>query len=360
MESLAGWCVAITADRRAQEQAQLLEACGARVLSTRLVTSSPCGEGELRACTAELVADPPDTVVANTAVGVRGWIAWAASWGLGDALLSTLRQATVVARGAKAAAALHTEDVAVAWRSTTETLDDVADRLISSGVAGTRIAVQLDGRLDRELGGRLRGEGAEVIDVPVYRVEPDPGGAGARRLCSALHSGELDAVTFTSPAAVDAYAALNIDADVLHACVGPVTAAAAAKRHVPAVLVPRSGRGRLGPMVRTLAVALSARARTIRLGEHTVQVQGSNITVDDQDERVQLTPTERTLLDALIDARGAVLSKPALAGAAWSGDVDDHAVEVAVNRLRRKLGPAAPALETTNRRGYRLAASEET
>ena len=35
--------------------------------------------------------------------------------------------------------------------------------------------------------------------------------------------------------------------------------------------------------------------------------------------------------------------------------LSEHAVEVAVNRLRTKLGPAAGALETTNRRGYRLA-----
>ena len=35
--------------------------------------------------------------------------------------------------------------------------------------------------------------------------------------------------------------------------------------------------------------------------------------------------------------------------------VNARPVEVAVNRLRAKLGPAAAALETTNRRGYRLA-----
>ena len=40
---------------------------------------------------------------------------------------------------------------------------------------------------------------------------------------------------------------------------------------------------------------------------------------------------------------------------AWDAPVDDHTVEVAINRLRRKLGPAALALETTNRRGYRIA-----
>jgi DNA-binding response OmpR family regulator len=57
----------------------------------------------------------------------------------------------------------------------------------------------------------------------------------------------------------------------------------------------------------------------------------------------------------MIDANGAVLSKPSLARAAWSDAVEDHTVEVTVNRLRRKLGPAAVALETSSRRGYRLA-----
>ena len=50
-----------------------------------------------------------------------------------------------------------------------------------------------------------------------------------------------------------------------------------------------------------------------------------------------------------------MLSKERLAATAWDAPVDDHTVEVAVNRLRRKLGPAALALETTNRRGYRIA-----
>ena len=35
--------------------------------------------------------------------------------------------------------------------------------------------------------------------------------------------------------------------------------------------------------------------------------------------------------------------------------MSEHTVEVTVNRLRTKLGRAAVALETSNRRGYRLA-----
>jgi DNA-binding response OmpR family regulator len=52
---------------------------------------------------------------------------------------------------------------------------------------------------------------------------------------------------------------------------------------------------------------------------------------------------------------GAVVSKERLAAIAWDTTVDAHTVEVTVNRLRRKLGPAAAALETSNRRGYRIA-----
>ncbi len=54
-------------------------------------------------------------------------------------------------------------------------------------------------------------------------------------------------------------------------------------------------------------------------------------------------------------AGGAVLSKRTLAQLAWTTTVSEHTVEVTVNRLRAKLGPAAVALQTSNRRGYRLA-----
>jgi uroporphyrinogen-III synthase len=42
---------------------------------------------------------------------------------------------------------------------------------------------------------------------------------------------------------------------------------------------------------------------------------------------------------------------------AWLGEeADEHAVEVAVARLRRRLGTRGHLLETVFRRGYRLAA----
>ena len=39
--------------------------------------SSPASETDLRARTEELLADRPATLIANTATGIRGWIALA-------------------------------------------------------------------------------------------------------------------------------------------------------------------------------------------------------------------------------------------------------------------------------------------
>jgi DNA-binding response OmpR family regulator len=84
-----------------------------------------------------------------------------------------------------------------------------------------------------------------------------------------------------------------------------------------------------------------------------VRIQGALVSVDGSE--VRLTPRERTLLEAMVAAGGAVMSKRTLAQVAWAGTVSEHTVEVTMNRLRSKLGPAAVALQTTNRRGYRLA-----
>jgi DNA-binding winged helix-turn-helix (wHTH) protein len=81
-------------------------------------------------------------------------------------------------------------------------------------------------------------------------------------------------------------------------------------------------------------------------------MQGALLEVDGR--TVQLTTRERWLLQALLGRPNAVCSKATLARTAWPSSVDHHTVEVTVNRLRRKLGPVAPALKTTNRRGYCL------
>lgn len=72
-----------------------------------------------------------------------------------------------------------------------------------------------------------------------------------------------------------------------------------------------------------------------------------------QDGReVRLTSREWSVLDALLAARGRVLSKAALEEALYAFDdtIEGNAVEVYVSRLRAKLGPGL--IETRRRLGY--------
>lgn len=71
----------------------------------------------------------------------------------------------------------------------------------------------------------------------------------------------------------------------------------------------------------------------------------------------RLTPTEWQLLLFLLTKPDIVHSRSELAAGAWGAGFDgrDTEVEVYVSRLRRKLGSAAPLLETVRGQGYRFA-----
>src|SRR2546423_159772 len=84
---------------------------------------------------------PPALWGASGAAGVQGWIATAWSWGLGPALLRTLRSAAIVARGASTAGALVGEGFDVDGRAGGDTLSEILDHLRGRGVTGLRVAV---------------------------------------------------------------------------------------------------------------------------------------------------------------------------------------------------------------------------
>ena len=356
MDLLAGWTIAVTADRRAEEQADLLQRRGAEVLLTPTVTTEPCDDHAVADATRRVLAGRVDDVVITTGIGLRSWVAMAWSWGLGEALLDQLTTATVWARGAKAVGALIGEGLP-AVTDHGETLREVRDAMLATGMAGRRVAVQCHGGDQAAFVASLREAGAEVHEVAVYAVAAVPPAGSLGRLSAACADGQLDAITFTSATAVAALIADAALADALRtgavrsACVGPVTAAAAQAAELPHIVVP--GTYRMGSMLRALGEEMAARGTSFRVHGVDVRHQGSRVAVDGA--VVRLTPRERRLLEAMLAAPGAVLSKDRLAATAWDEPVDGHTVEVTVNRLRRKLGPAAAAVETTNRRGYRIA-----
>src|SRR6187431_3158217 len=101
---LDGFVVGVTADRRAEEQSEMLRRRGARVLRAPVIRTLPLATDEgIRSATEALVAQPPAFVVANTGIGVRTWFGAAESWGVGEALREALMTARVLARGPKAA-----------------------------------------------------------------------------------------------------------------------------------------------------------------------------------------------------------------------------------------------------------------
>ena len=357
---LSGYTVAITADRRSEEQRELLHRRGARTIHAPTIRTLPLGhdDGVLAATTA-LLAQPPDVVVLTTGVGVRGWLATADSLGLGDHLVDVLRGARVLARGPKAAGAAAAAGIDVHWRARSETGAEVLAHLTAGPLDGVRVAVQRDGAPQPFLAEALRRRGADAVDVPIYRWElPDDG-----RLVEQLLVRQVDAVTFTSSPAVSNLMALAdgagradelrrvLNESVVSVCVGPVCAAALLAVGVTKPVVPT--RARLGAMVQALVRRFDGSGRRLRLGGIDVVVQGAAFTIDG--EELTLTDLERRLLGALAARPGTVVSKAALLERVWGdGDGDVHAVEVAVGRLRRRLGPAGAGLRSVPRRGYRL------
>jgi uroporphyrinogen-III synthase len=363
---MSGFVVGVTADRRADEQIAMLQRRGAAVLHGPAIRTHPVTvDGQLAAALDDLIARPPEVTVLSTGIGVRGVIEAAEVLGRAEALIEALAGSRVFSRGPKAHGAAVTVGLPVEWSTPSGVSSEILAELGRTGIAGVRIALQLDGARSQPLADALASLGADVVPVPVYRWSlPDDTGP-ALRLAQAVADGRVDAVTFTARPQIESLCEIAETAGVLDAlrggfqrgvvaaCVGPVCAEAALAAGFGEPVVPV--RPRLGSMVVAVAEALAGQAVTVRLGGDLVRLQGRIVTVSGK--VVQLSDRERDLLAALARRPGAVLSKSELLAMVWPGaDTDEHAVEVAVARLRRRLGPNGHLLETVFRRGYRLSA----
>lgn len=174
----------------------------------------------------------------------------------------------------------------------------------------------------------------------------------------------MHALTFTSAPAITAFletAAAHglheqvleaMRRDVLPVAVGPVCARPLLNAGLPVVWPER---GRLGALVRTVTDVLPSRGRqTLHVAGRDLVLQGSALLVDA--ESYWLSPKGATLLRALAEHPGWVLSRAELLRRAWAdSDADEHAVEAAIARLRASLGPHGDLVRTVPKRGYRLA-----
>jgi uroporphyrinogen-III synthase len=356
--SLSGYTVGVTADRRRDELAGLLEGRGARVVLAPALRIVPIADdAELRAATRACLDTPPDIVLVNTGIGMRGWLEATEGWGLADPLRAVLARAYLIARGPKAKAAVRAAGLRDQWSPEGETYEEVVDHLTARGITGLTVAVQLHGESQPEYTEALQSAGARVIEVPVYRWTAPTDPAPLHRLVDLVTGRLVDAVTFTAAPAVTALlraAGRNSDAlldalrtHVVVACVGPATAAPLRRHDIPVIAPPRA---RLSALVRAIVEELPKRAVSLEVVGHSLTLRGHAAVVDG--ELRPLAPAPMAVLRALATTPGRVLSRAALLRALPRG-ADEHAVEMAVARLRAGLG-APGVIQTVVKRGYRL------
>lgn len=360
---LAGFRVGITSARKVEELTALLERRGAEVESApALAIESALDDEQLRAATETVIEDGPDLFLATTGIGLRRWFKAADSWGLLEDLVRVLGTAQIIARGPKSVGALRAHGLRELWSPPSECFDDVLTYLRGTSLDGRRVVVQEHGQSLSAPANALRRQGAEVQVLTVYRCEPADDQAAMFAMVDMVADRAVDAVTFTSAPAVeillDVAAAGGRHDDVVDAfrdgvlatCVGPVTAKPFELHGVPVVQPDRS---RLAAMVKTLEVELPKR----RSGTELV-VAGSRLLLHDDGvcvdgHAVSLSPAPRAVLGALAERPGLVLSRRDLMRHLPSGHAgSEHAVEVAVARLRSAIGPGL--VQTVVKRGYRL------
>jgi uroporphyrinogen-III synthase len=359
-DQLHGFRVGVTSDRRSGDLIDAFERRGAQVIHAPTIRMTNAeADDQVIADTRAMIATQPDILLATTAYGIRRWFEVSDAAGLGEDLVATLSRAEILVRGPKARGGIRAAGLDDAGMSDEETTASLVDRVLASRPPGHTVAVQVHGYTDEPQLERLRDAGHRVLTVAPYRWRAaEDSDLRVQRLIEAACSDQLDCVTFTSAPAVDAlYAAADAlgayDAmlaafrrGVVAAAVGPVTAAPL----VSAGILPlQPDRYRMGALIRLVCERLPelrvARART---AHGDVVVRGTIVELDGR--RIPLTPTPLALLRTLLDAEGAVVSREQLLRAA--GTADEHALEMALSRLRRALG--APIIATVVKRGYRL------
>ena len=370
-QPLTGFTIGVTAARRADEFAALLQRRGAAVVHAPAIRIIPLvDDDELRHATESVISDPPDIVVATTAIGFRGWVEAADGWGLADRLFDVLAGTRLLARGPKVTGAIRAAGLHEQWSPPSESASELISELLDEGVEGLRVGVQLHGATTDweplpDLCEVLREAGATIVPIPVYRwVSPDDP-APMTAMIDAVIAGELDALTFTSAPAVasmlghaeklgvlDAFLnALRVTVPAM--CVGNVTAGPLHALGVPTL---QPNRFRLGALARLVAEELPRRAQHLRVCGHDLSVRGAGVVVDGQ--AATLSASSLALLKALTRIPGQVVSRQVLLDQLPGGGTDTHAVEMAVTRLRGSL-VEPKMIQTVVKRGYRLAVDLE-
>lgn len=113
---------------------------------------------------------------------------------------------------------------------------------------------------------------------------------------------------------------------------------------------------RVGAILRRVTAGGTAGADQLVIGPIVIDRAAHRVSIDGTE--VELTPTEYRLLLTLAERRGRVQARAHLLETVWDAapDIQTRTVDMHVQRLRAKLGPAADLIETVRGFGYRLRA----
>jgi uroporphyrinogen-III synthase len=367
----------VTAGRRGEELVEALTRLGARVVWGPTVEVVPAPAITVPRQTAAVLAARPEWVLVTTAEGLSRWVDSARD--LRPKVLELLQGAKVAARGAKATAACRDHGVGTVLTSPTERGVDLARLVVDLAAVGDRVTVVADGSGSAAVVAELEGGGLAVDVVAPYRWTV-PASAGpvpercvpAGDLVRALCAGEIDAMAFTSPPAVDGLfavaAALGVEAAlhealagaggrprVLVAAIGPATAEALEERGVGVGVCP------LQPRIPALASALAAAPigfRSFGRAEPLVLDPRSR-TVTGPGGAVELSDLQFALLASMSRRPGMTCPTSVLLREVWgegasSGAAARRRLEVLASRLRARLVSIEVNVATVPKRGYRL------
>ncbi|MDW4572849.1 uroporphyrinogen-III synthase [Microbacterium sp. M3] len=361
--ALDGCTIVIAVDRRSLELAAALERHGAQVRHAPALTIVPhIDDDALIAATRELIARPPDVVVATTGVGFRGWMEAADEAGLLDELQHAIAGAQIVARGPKARGAIQQAGLTADWVAESETSAELGEFLLAEGVAGRRVAVQHHGSGADGLDELFARAGADVVSLTVYRWGPPPDPAAVSRSVVCAAQGEVDAVLFTSaPGAAEWLAAARsegmlepivaraAEGRLLMAAVGPITAGPLEAAGMTPLIAER---GRLGSLVRAVVTHFGGGGcASLLTAAGRLELRSSGIVLEGR--HIPLSRSATDIVAALFDAGGGVVSRQRLQAVLPRSGENTHAVEMAVARLREALG-VPDLVKTVVKRGYRL------
>lgn len=357
---LAGYTVAVASDRRRHRLAELLERVGARTVGVQAARSvAKPHPAALREATDRCLAAPCHELVISSALGLRAWLR--ATGGQAGWLVAQLGQARLLARDASAADGLRALGFRNIFSTAAGTTEELLRYLLAQQpLTGRRIVVQTNRLALPEPCAALRRAGAEVIEVPTYTAAPPAESFSLRRLADLVIRRQVDALALLGepvaaqlrgqaaregrlPALLQA-----LRTDVPCAGLGPLTAAPVSEAR-PLL----ADRPYLAELAEAVLQTLPGRALTLTAAGHRLELRGHAVVLDRRLVPVQAGPL--AVLRALARQPGQVLSpadlRAAIPGRTW---VDDHAVEMAVSRLRQAL-PGTDLVQTIVKRGYRLA-----